>query len=196
MRVGRKKRVIIAGITGMARLGGSFSEGEGKGAIILHHPLEVLAPKNLAAYDNDMPDKTPITVTILVNAPVDHVWKCWTEPEHIKQWNAASDDWHTPTATNDLREGGTFTSRMEAKDGSVGFDFGGTYTKVTPHALIEYVLGDGRTVSIAFDDQGGATHITETFDAEHENPLEMQREGWQSILNNFKQYTEAHARAL
>jgi uncharacterized protein YndB with AHSA1/START domain len=104
--------------------------------------------------------------------------------------------WHTPTAMNDLREGGTFTSRMEAKDGSMGFDFAGTYTKVTPHALIEYVMGDGRAVSIAFEDQGGATQVTETFDVEHENPVEMQREGWQSILNTFKQYTEAHVRVL
>ena len=138
-----------------------------------------------------MTNPTSITIKALVEAPVEKVWDLWSKPEHIVKWNAASDDWHTPRATNDLREGGTFTARMEAKDGSMGFDFGGTYTKVTPLALIQYVLGDGRKVSVSFDNQKGKTLVTETFDPESENPVEMQRQGWQSILDNFKKYTES-----
>lgn len=138
-----------------------------------------------------MSEKTLVTIETTVDAPVQKVWDAWTEPEHIMQWNAASDDWHTPSATNDLREGGTFTSRMEAKDGSMGFDFGGTYTKVIEHKQIDYTMSDGRTVSVMFDEHDGHTHITETFVAETENSVEMQRAGWQSILDNFKKYTEA-----
>ncbi len=138
-----------------------------------------------------MTNLTPITVETTVDAPIEIVWDCWTEPEHIMQWNSASDDWHTPKATNDLREGGTFTSRMEARDGSVGFDFGGTYTKVEEFAEIAYSMSDGRKVNIAFDGHDGHTHITETFDPETENPLEMQRAGWQAIMDNFKKYVES-----
>ena len=134
-----------------------------------------------------------ITVETTVNAPVEKVWECWTKTEHIMQWNSASPDWHTPKATNDLRDGGVFTSRMEAKDGSVGFDFEGTYTKIIDHEQIDYVMSDGRTVSITFNEQGGATHVTETFDPESENSPEMQRSGWQAILDNFKKYAEAQA---
>ncbi len=136
---------------------------------------------------------TPITIETSINAPIDTVWNCWTQPDCIMQWNAASDDWHTPSATNDLREGGSFTSRMEAKDGSVGFDFGGTYTKVIEHKEIAYTMSDGRKVSIAFDGHGHHTHVTETFDPESENPIDMQRDGWQSILDNFKDHVESHA---
>lgn len=136
---------------------------------------------------------TPITVETTVNAPIAKVWEYWTEPEHITQWNTASDDWHTPSATNDLREGGSFTARMEAKDGSFGFDFGGTYTKVTKHAQIDYTMGDSRKVSVTFEDQEGKTHITETFDPETQNSPEMQRQGWQAIMDNFKKHVESHA---
>ena len=135
---------------------------------------------------------TPITVETTVDAPIETVWKCWTEPEHIMQWNSASDDWHTPSATNDLREGGMFTARMEAKDQSVGFDFGGTYTTVIEHKQIDYTMSDGRKVSITFDEHDGHTHVSETFDAESENSLEMQRSGWQAILDNFKKHVEGH----
>jgi uncharacterized protein YndB with AHSA1/START domain len=137
-----------------------------------------------------MADTTPITIEALIDAPIGTVWKCWNTPEDIMQWNAASDDWHTPSSTVDLREGGTFTSRMEAKDGSFGFDFGGTYTKVEDLRRIDYVMGDGRKVSTLFEDQDGKTKVTSTFDPESENPAEMQRQGWQSILNNFKKYAE------
>lgn len=137
-----------------------------------------------------MSKSTSITIETTVNAPVEKVWERWTRPEHITKWNAASDDWHTPTATNDLRPGGTFTSRMEARDGSMGFDFGGTYDQVDQHRLISYTMGDGRRVSVTFDDRDGKTKVIETFDAETENSLEMQRAGWQAILDNFKKYTE------
>ncbi len=138
----------------------------------------------------NMPEANVITVQAHVNLPTEKVWTYWTEPEHVMQWNSASDDWHTPKATNDLREGGTFTSRMEAKDGSAGFDFTGTYTKVEPHARIEYTMEDGRNVTITFREENGGTTVTETFDAETQNPVEMQREGWQAILENFKRYAE------
>lgn len=131
-----------------------------------------------------------VTIETMVQAPVEKVWERWTLPEHITKWNAASDDWHTPSATNDLRTGGSFTSRMEAKDGSVGFDFGGTYDEVMKNKLIRYTMEDGRHVSVRFDAQGDTTKIVETFDVESQNSVEMQRSGWQSILDNFKRYTE------
>lgn len=134
--------------------------------------------------------KTEITVETTIQAPVEKVWKLWTEPNHITQWNNASDEWHTPRAENDLRVDGRFTSRMEAKDGSMGFDFAGTYTHVQEHERIEYTLEDGRKVQIAFVSKGNETHVTETFEAEHTHPVEMQRAGWQAILDNFKNYVE------
>lgn len=140
-----------------------------------------------------MPALTPIIVSTIVAVPAAKAWECWTEPKHIVQWNAASDDWHTPRATNDLREGGSFTSRMEAKDGSVGFDFEGTYTKIVPYKQIDYVMSDGRKVSVQFVERDGKTEMTETFDPETENPTEMQRAGWQAILESFRKHAEAQA---
>ncbi|RYE18629.1 MAG: polyketide cyclase [Sphingobacteriales bacterium] len=137
-------------------------------------------------------NKTPITVNANVGAPVEKVWNYWSDPKHITQWSAASDDWHTPRAENDLRVGGQFSSRMEAKDGSFGFDFGGTYDAVDEHKQIAYTLGDGRKVDIQFTTNGDQTDIVQTFDPESTNPIEMQREGWQAILNNFKRYAEQH----
>lgn len=131
-----------------------------------------------------------ITVETSVDAPIEKIWRYWTEPEHIMRWNSASDDWHTPRAENDLSVGGTFNARMEAKDGSAGFDFEGTYTAVEENKKIEYVMDDGRRVSILFEKQDNGYRITETFDAEETNPLEMQRDGWQAILDNFKKYVE------
>lgn len=133
---------------------------------------------------------TAITVSTTVNAPIDHVWEAWTNPEHITQRTFASDDWHAPSATNDLRKGGRFTTRMEAKDGSFGFDFGGVYTNVNGKETIEYTMDDGRKVSVKFEDLGDSTKVTETFDAETQNSEEMQRSGRQSILDNFKRYVE------
>lgn len=137
-------------------------------------------------------EKTAITVSTTVNAPVEKVWEYFSEPKHITKWCAASDDWHAPVAENDLRIGGKFKTRMEAKDGSMGFDFAGYYTNVQEHKLIEYTMGDDRKVSVLFSDEDGKTIVTETFEAEETNPLEMQRGGWQAILDNFRNYTEAN----
>lgn len=138
------------------------------------------------------PKKTSITVKVRVNAPITKVWKHWTAPESIVRWNNASGDWHTPRAENDLRAGGKFLSRMEAKDGSMGFDFFGIYDKVIVNKQIEYTLGDGRKVKITFTAQDNETEVVETFETENTNPIELQRAGWQSILNNFKQYSESN----
>ena len=132
-----------------------------------------------------------ITITTTVNSDIKTVWKTWTEPEDIKKWNNASDDWHTTKATIDLRKGGKFSSRMEAKDRSMGFDFGGTYDKVVPNKYISYTLDDGRKVSIDFSETEKGTAITETFEPESQNPTDMQRQGWQAILDNFKKYVES-----
>jgi uncharacterized protein YndB with AHSA1/START domain len=136
-------------------------------------------------------EKTTITVEATVNAPVEKVWESWSQPEHITKWCNASDDWHAPYADNDLRTGGKFKTTMAAKDGSFSFDFGGTYTDVKEHRFMAYTMDDGRKVSVTFDDRNGVTHITETFEPEAINPIEMQQGGWQAILNNFKKYTEA-----
>lgn len=134
-----------------------------------------------------------IDVEVTVAAPVDKVWDAYTTPDDIKQWNAASDDWHTTAATVDLRVGGAFSSRMEAKDGSMGFDFAGTYTKVILHKLIEYSFGN-RTAQVSFTpvDKGVLVHVS--FDSESTHSLEQQKEGWQAILDNFSSYVEAKKR--
>ena len=135
--------------------------------------------------------KKRITVETIVHAPVSTVWKRWTTPEDIIRWNNASDDWHTPHARNDLREGGEFVYRMEAKDGSMGFDFGGVYNKIIPQEFIEYTIGDGRKVEIHFTGLNSNTKVVEIFEAENENAVKLQHNGWQAILNNFKNYTES-----
>jgi uncharacterized protein YndB with AHSA1/START domain len=138
--------------------------------------------------------KTKINVGTYVHAPVERVWQVWTDPFHIKRWNNASTDWFTPYAENDLREGGSFISRMEARDGSSGFDFTGTYDIVEPHRLIEYTMDDGRRVRVEFTADGNRTRISETFEAESSNPEDLQREGWQAILDNFKYHAEKNPR--
>lgn len=132
-----------------------------------------------------------ITVTTTVNAPVAKVWTLWNGPEHITKWASASEDWHTSRAENDPRTGGKFTSRMEAKDGSAGFDFEGVYDDVRENEHIAYTMGDGRKVTIDFTADGDATKIVQTFDPESENPREMQQGGWQAILDSFKKYAES-----
>ena len=132
-----------------------------------------------------------ITVEATVKSPVEKVWNFWTAPEHITQWNNASDDWHTPSAKNDLRVGGKFIARMEAKDGSMGFDFEGVYDEVITNEVIAYHLEDARKVKITFTPVGKETKVVETFDPESTNSIELQRGGWQSILNNFKKYAES-----
>ena len=133
---------------------------------------------------------TKITIETTVNAPVEKVWEYWTKPEHVVKWNNASEDWHTTKAENDFRVGGKFASRMEAKDGSAGFDFTGVNDEIKDHEYIGYTIGDGRKVSIKFTGDGNKTAIAETFEAENTNSIEMQKGGWQAILDNFKKYTE------
>lgn len=137
-------------------------------------------------------EKKKITVKNTINAPLSKVWDYWNAPEHIMQWNQASPDWHTPKSENDLRAGGRFTTRMEAKDGSFGFDFGGTYDEVIAHEKISYTLDDGRKTEITFLPEGNQTKVIETFEAESSNPVEMQQAGWQAILDSFKQYAEVN----
>jgi uncharacterized protein YndB with AHSA1/START domain len=133
-----------------------------------------------------------ISVQVTVLSPMEKVWDYWTSPEHITKWNNASDGWHTPHAVNDLRAGGKFLSRMEARDGKVGFDFEGTYDTVIKHVLISYVLADGRKVKVYFAGEDNNTNIVEKFEAESVHTIEQQRDGWQAILNNFKKYTEGN----
>jgi uncharacterized protein YndB with AHSA1/START domain len=136
--------------------------------------------------------RTPLTVEVIINAPVNKVWNMFNAPEHITQWNAASDDWHAPYAKNDLKEGGRLICTMAAKDGSASFDFLATYNKIIPEKLIEYTLDDDRKVSILFVEDKGAVTVTETFEAESSHSLELQQNGWQAILDNFKKYVEAN----
>lgn len=135
--------------------------------------------------------KTFVSVQAKINSPLEKVWKSWISPEDIIKWNYALDTWHTPYAENDLRVGGKFNYRMEAKDGSFGFDFWGIYDKIVLKKQIEYTLGDGRKVNVVFSSHKKTTDIVETFETESENPVDMQRNGWQAILNNFKKHIES-----
>ncbi len=147
-------------------------------------------PKALAQVKEISEKPIVIVVEAIVNASIEKTWDYFTQPQHIIKWNNASDEWHTPNATNDLKAGGNFLYRMEAKDGSFGFDFAGTYTTVELHQNINYTLGDGRTTKITFVKQNNICKIVEEFDAEDINSLSLQQGGWQAILNNFKTYTE------
>lgn len=131
-----------------------------------------------------------ITVSTTVHVPLATVWEKWTNPSDIIVWCTGHPDWHTPRAENDLTVGGKFVTRMEAKDGSMGFDFGGVYTVIEPMNRIEYAMDDGRKVIIVFTEKDGAVEIVESFDAETQNSEEMQRAGWQGILENFKNHVE------
>jgi uncharacterized protein YndB with AHSA1/START domain len=137
-------------------------------------------------------EKTTITVQNTIQSPVHKVWEYWTKPEHITHWNFASDEWHSPWAKSDMRVGGSFSARMEARDGSMGFDFDGVYDAIRENEYIEYTLGDGRKVKIRFIPEGNSTKVVESFEAESQNPIELQRGGWQAILDNFKKYTESN----
>ncbi|WP_149304549.1 SRPBCC family protein [Pareuzebyella sediminis] len=133
-----------------------------------------------------------ITIEAKVKTPIEKVWKYWTDPKHIVKWNSASEDWHTTKTENNLQVGGKFTFRMEAKDGSMGFDFGGTYDQVKPREKISYTLDDDRKVQVTFVEEDRQTKVVEVFETETTNPVEMQRNGWQAILDNFKVYTESN----
>ena len=137
-----------------------------------------------------MTAKKKITVTATLNIPVTKAWKVYTTPKDIMKWNCASEDWHSPSAKHDLKKGGKFIYRMEAKDKSAGFDFGGTFTDIKTNKLIAYTMGDQRTALVRFAVKGNRTKVTVTFEAEQTNPLRMQKQGWQSILNNFKKYAQ------
>lgn len=132
----------------------------------------------------------PITIHAEINAGIDSVWENWTLPQHVIHWNFASPDWHCPDAQNDLQVGGKFTFTMASRDGEMSFPFGGVYTEVVPMQHIAYVMADGRRVSVDFVERDGITTVTEVFDPEEMNPLDMQQAGWQAILNNFKAYAE------
>lgn len=134
--------------------------------------------------------KKKITVTTTILAPIDQVWTCWTTPKHITKWNAAADEWHCPTASNDLRAGGRFSYQMAARDGSMEFDFCGTFDVVTRPKLIKYTLDDDRKVSVRLKEENGLTTVTEVFEAESENSIELQKSGWQAILDRFKAHVE------
>ena len=134
-----------------------------------------------------------ITVETTIKAPLEKVWSYWTEPEHITKWYFATDDWEAPCAENDLWVNGKFRTRMSSKDGSSGFYFEGTYNKIVKSELIEYTIPDGRKVRISFSEDKGETKVSESFEAESENPYELQKGGWQAILNNFKKYCESNS---
>ncbi|WP_296705302.1 SRPBCC family protein [Algoriphagus sp.] len=136
-------------------------------------------------------EKTKITVQVSVNVSMEKAWEAWVKPKHIINWNFASPDWQCPKSENDLQPGGNFVSRMEAKDGSFGFEFGGVYQDVIKHQLISYILEDSRTVKITFEEKDEEILVVETFEAESENPIELQRDGWQAIMNNYKKYVES-----
>lgn len=132
---------------------------------------------------------TKITVESIVHAPIDQVWQIYNNPQDIEQWNTASLDWHTVNSINDLRVGGQFSNRMQAKDGSMGFDFAGTYIEVIPHEKIAYTFGD-RIAEVIFKQEGSAVLVRISFDPENQYPIEQQQAGWQAILNNFAHYVE------
>jgi uncharacterized protein YndB with AHSA1/START domain len=134
--------------------------------------------------------KMNIEINVLVDLPLEKVWELWTEPKHIVNWNNASDDWHTTSATNDLRAGGKFSYRMEAKDGSFGFDFSGVHKEIKKYVKIDSVLDDGRMLIVSFEEHDAGILVKEDFEAELENSIELQRTGWQAILDNFKKYAE------
>jgi uncharacterized protein YndB with AHSA1/START domain len=135
--------------------------------------------------------KPLITIEAIINKPIDQVWEMWTKPEHITKWCFASDDWHAPSSTSDFKVGGKVTTRMEAKDGSFGFDFWGIYKEIKPNEKVAIILGDDRKWDTYFYEVDGGVKVVEEFEAENENPLEMQKGGWQMILNNFKKYAES-----
>jgi uncharacterized protein YndB with AHSA1/START domain len=136
-------------------------------------------------------NNNPVTIQAVIVVPVAQVWKLWVTPEDIVNWNHAAENWHSPGAENDLKPGGKFVYRMEAKDGSFGFDFSGIYDEVIPHKLISYTMDDGRKVRVNFSELNGQTTIVETFEPEDANSIELQRNGWQAILDNFKKYAES-----
>ena len=153
-------------------------------------PGQKLFEKLRKLAESEKQEDREIHVQTVVQAPVDKVWRYWTDPKHITQWNYANPEWHSPAAENDLRKGGKFSYRMEAKDGSTGFDFEGVYDKVEKYRQIAYTIEDGRKVNIEFSEDENGTVVNESFEAESTYSLEMQKTGWQAILDTFKNYVE------
>jgi uncharacterized protein YndB with AHSA1/START domain len=153
---------------------------------------ELNRSKQQPEWQGDIMSTTKLNIEATINAPVAKVWEYYNDPERITAWNSASDDWHTPSSRNDLRVGGSFSHRMEARDGSQGFDFEGTYDKVVEPEKIAYTMTDGRQVTVDFEDLGGSTRVAAAFDPDNEYPLDFQQQGWQAILDGFKKYTEAN----
>ncbi len=147
-------------------------------------------------HTKELRNKGEIMVETPINEPVEKIWKMYTEPKHMMQWNHAQNDWHSPSALNNVQVNGVFDIRMEARDGSAGFDFKGVYTEVVENELLAYTMEDGRRARIEFMPLGNSTHVRVTFDPEQENPAEMQKQGWQAILNNFKDYAEKNAEKI
>lgn len=180
----------------------NYTLTEQNGVTHLSVALDMMDDEKMNAYFNDafpksleivkkLAENLSITVATTVEASLDKVWESWTSPEAIMEWNTASPDWHTTKASNDLREGGHFSSTMAAKDGSFSFDFGGVYTNIVPKELIEYTLGDGRKVSIRFSQEDQMVRITESFEPESQNTLALQKGGWQNIMDSFKNYVNS-----
>jgi uncharacterized protein YndB with AHSA1/START domain len=198
--LGKTKRVSAGGIEDVSNALGAFTvvkaaSHEAAARLFENHPHFTIFPGEAVEVMPVMPIPTMpraerISVETTVDAPIAHVWKAYTTPADITQWNAASDDWHTPRATVDLREGGAFSSRMEAKDGSMGFDFAGVYTKIVPHERIEYAFGD-RAAEVVFTPGMQGVLVRVTFDSEPTHSIAQQRTGWQAILDNFKRHAEA-----
>jgi uncharacterized protein YndB with AHSA1/START domain len=196
--LGKTKKVSPDGIVDVSNAMGAFTvvradSQEAAAKLFANHPHFTIFPGDSIEVMPVLPlpvEAAKITVETTVAAPIDTVWKAYTTPADIEQWNAASEDWHTTAASVDLREGGKFSSRMEAKDGSMGFDFAGTYTKIVPHKLIEYAFG-GRTARVEFTPGPKGVAVRVTFDSESTHSVEQQRHGWQAILTNFTRHVEA-----
>jgi uncharacterized protein YndB with AHSA1/START domain len=195
--LGKTKKVAQQGVEDVSNEMGAFTlvraeSHEAAAKLFENHPHFTIFPGDRVEVMPILPIPgavTKITVETNVQAPIGTVWKAYTTPEDIMLWNAASDDWHTTAANVDLREGGKFSSRMEAKDGSTGFDFAGTYTKIVPNKLIEYAFGD-RTAQVEFTPGSGGVAVRVTFDSESTHPVEQQRSGWQAILDNFARHVK------
>ena len=190
---GAQERIVIhfetaTDLERILRMG--FQEGFTAGLDQLDALLADQGPSAAPNTPANMNSPARITVSTQVNKPITTVWNAWSNPADIMQWNAASDDWHCPRATNDLRAGGLFSSTMAARDGSFSFDFAGVYDAVEPLRRIAYTLGDGRTCEVLFSATEGGTRVVESFDAETQNSVEMQRDGWQAILDRFKAHVE------
>lgn len=196
--LGKTKRIAPEGISDIRNADTAYvvvqaESHEAAAKLFIDHPHFTIFPGDSVEVMEclDLPLSDTVQIEASIQSPLPKVWEYWTEPKHITKWNFAIPDWHCPSATNDLRPGGKYSARMEAKDGSFGFDFEAIYDEVIPQKKLTYTMTDGRKATTLFEQQGDTTHVTTKFTAEKQNPVEMQKTGWQAILNNFKKYTEA-----